>query len=100
MANEDEWYEIVEGEELEQGDFIMGVPIFMPEYTSDLTEQLPEALVTRNIPGVLYRYNVIVMSQTCDLVQHKLKHVLVCSYWLLEALGQKEPNLPNGPEGP
>ncbi len=91
MANEDEWYEIVEGEELEQGDFIINVPTFVPEYSTDLIKQQPELSTVRNVPGTLYRYNIVVMSQTCDLVQRKLKYVLVCPYWSLETLGQKEP---------
>lgn len=31
-------------------------------------------------------YNVIAMSQSCDLAQHKLNLVLVCPYWGLTEL--------------
>ena len=92
MASEDPWYEIVDGEELEQGDFIINLPVFIPDYTSDILQKPSDAGVSEhNIPGKLYRYNVVVMNQTCDLEQRKLKFVLVCPYWPLEDLGRKEP---------
>ena len=91
MASEDSLYEIVDGEELEQGDFITNLPTFIPKYTSDIIQQPPEhTVVERSIPGTLYRYNVVVMSQSCDLVQGKITFVLVCPYWSLEELGRKE----------
>lgn len=39
MVSEDPWYEIVDGAELEQGDFISYLPTFVPEYSSDLIQQ-------------------------------------------------------------
>jgi hypothetical protein len=91
VASEDPWYEIVDGGELEQGDFIINLPVFIPDYTSDILQKPPDPEVSEhNISGVLYRYNVVVMNQTCDLEQHKLRFALVCPYWPLEYLGRRE----------
>ncbi len=91
MASEDPWYEIVDGEQLEQGDFIPYLPTFVPEYTSDIIQFSPaHEGEERSISGRLYRYNVVVMSQSCDLEQGKLQFVLVCPHWPLDLLGQKE----------
>lgn len=91
MVSEDPWYEIVDGTELEQGDFISYLPTFVPEYSSDLIQQLSAQSVTEwNISAKMYRYNVVVMSQSCDLEQRKLRFVLVCPYWSLEDLGRQE----------
>ena len=48
-------------------------------------------MIELSVPGTLYLYNVVVMNQSCDLEQRKLKFVLVCPYWPLEDLGRKEP---------
>ncbi len=42
MVSEDPWYEIVDGGELEQGDFITNLPTFVPDYTSDIPQKPPE----------------------------------------------------------
>jgi hypothetical protein len=92
VASEDPWYEIVDGGELEQGDFIINLPVFIPDYTSDILQKPSDVGESEhNIPGKLYRYNVVVMNQTCDLEQRKLKFALVCPYWPLEDLGRREP---------
>lgn len=91
MASEDPCYEIVEGGELEQGDFIINLPNFVPQYSSDLVNQSSTYReMARSIPGALYKYNVVILSHSCDLEQRKLRHVLVCPYWSLTDLGQIE----------
>jgi len=70
VVSEDPWYEIVDGGELEQGDFITNLPTFVPDYTSDIPQKPPEQGVNKqNISGKLYWYNIVVMNQTCDLEQ-------------------------------
>jgi hypothetical protein len=76
MAKDYPWYEIVEGDEpLLQGDFISECPIIVP----------PSELITgaREVNTRVVAYNVVVMSQSCDLVQGKLDLVLVCPIWPL-----------------
>jgi hypothetical protein len=76
MAKDYPWYEIVEGDELLlQGDFISECPIIVP----------PSELITgaQEVNTRVVAYNVVIMSQSCDLVQGKLDLVLVCPIWPL-----------------
>jgi hypothetical protein len=67
-----DWYEIVEGQDLETGDVISECPIYSVIFPDD-----PAAPVTQ----VDYAsYDVVVLSQSCDLVagREKLSHVVLC----------------------
>lgn len=67
------WYEIASGEEVWQGDIIDLCPIVVPSRTIELGIVSAEVI----------EYDVVVMSQTCDLMQRKLDLVLVCPIWHL-----------------
>jgi len=74
------WYSIVKSNEpLFQGDFIDSCMIILP-----VLGQETEEITTKAI-----KYNVIIMSQSCDLVQEKVDMVLVCPYWSLKDLGKE-----------
>lgn len=67
------WYEIIHGNEpLLQGDFIMSCSVVIP----------PQIIKSggRVLADVI-EYDVIIMSQSCDLVNRKLELVLVCPIW-------------------
>ena len=67
------WYEVVEGDEaLMQGDFIKDCPVV-----------IPPSEISDNIDVKIINYDVVIMSQACDLVQGKLDLVLVCPIWPL-----------------
>lgn len=83
----EEPYGIVDGQELEQGDFIVQCPVIIPEYTFNVAEE-PE---TEKLPGYQinakeYTYDVVIMSQSCDLANGKLKLVILCPYWPLKEI--------------
>lgn len=63
------WYEqILKGEtDLQQGDLIKDCPIIIPISTID----------TGNIPAKVKIYDVVILSQSCDLEQQNVKFVLV-----------------------
>jgi hypothetical protein len=86
MAMEYPWYGIVEGENLRQGDFLDRCPVLVPKgpivIESNQTTEL-------QLDGYIEEYDVVIMSQSCDLEQDKLDFVLVCPHWSLEELGQK-----------
>jgi len=75
------WYDVVDGNEpLMQGDFIKECPIVIPP--SEISDEVEVRIVN---------YNVVIMSQSCDLVQRKLDLVLVCPIWpLSEFEGRSE----------
>lgn len=70
------WYSAVSGEELEQGDIFENCPIFLP----------PDDLAVEDATVATFRCetrDVIVMSQSCDLVKEreKVPEILLCPVW-------------------
>jgi hypothetical protein len=80
------WYEIVEGDRLLQGDFIKQCQIILPPNTIELGKVHAEVI----------EYDVVIMSQSCDLEQKKLELVLVCPIWSLSEFEIKNPNFKSG----
>jgi hypothetical protein len=80
------WYEIVEGDSLLQGDFINQCPIVLPPSTIELGKVRAEVI----------EYDVVIMSQSCDLEQKKLELVLVCPIWSLTEFEKKNPSFKIG----
>jgi hypothetical protein len=70
------WYDVVEGEDIEQGDLLRDCPIITP-----LKDIPQEGLLDANVEF----FNVVVMSQSCDIAQRKIGIVLVCPFWELSA---------------
>lgn len=68
------WYEIARPDQrLEQGDFVHNCPIVVP------TMQIEAGGVEADADIV--DYDVVVMSQSCDLEHRKIALVLVCPVW-------------------
>lgn len=67
------WYTIVDAsQDILQGDFVLGCPLISP----------PKVISKeRSVPAEVIEYDVIVMSQSCDLVEKKVDLVLVCPFW-------------------
>lgn len=82
------WYETVNPkEELQQGDFILKCQIFQPKVEAYETGQ--------QIKTKTYEYDVIVLSQSCDLIAEKIKLALVCPFYTLTELTDFEPEYRN-----
>lgn len=75
------WYKVVGGKELFQGDIISSCPLI-----------LPPPMIKDEIKVDVIEYDVIVMSQSCDLIQKKLSLVLVCPIWELSEFENKNPS--------
>ena len=76
------WYAIVTPEDgLEQGDFVLQCPILEP--VQDFQEKSTKTKYTE--------YDVVIMSQSCDLQQEKLSLVLVCPFWSMKAIEENNP---------
>jgi hypothetical protein len=70
------WYQVLQGDTLEQGDLFEGCPVFLP----------PEDLAEGPLSTATFRWeerDLIVLSQSCDLVKgrEKLTEVLLCAVW-------------------
>lgn len=76
------WYEVTENEELLQGDIINSCQLIVPPST------MKTGLETVDV----IEYDVIIMSQSCDLINKKLELVLVCPIWPLSVFEKKSPS--------
>jgi len=75
-----DWYSLVPGDALlAQGDFLENIPVIIPPGSIG-----PNQEIEVNVE----EYNVIVMSQSCDLRNEKLDFVMVCPYWPLSEAGE------------
>ena len=79
LTQEYPWYATVSGDELEQGDILENCPVFFPPDELAIASAEPES-------PIRFRHevtDVIVMSQSCDLVKgrEKLDYVLLCEVW-------------------
>lgn len=85
-----QWYEVVDNNEpVLQGDFLISCPVVIPLQGSSLNEgEMPSFEIVQ--------YDVIVMSQSCDLVAKKIDLVLVCPIWPLSEMEKKNDFLKKG----
>ncbi|MDQ1318553.1 MAG: hypothetical protein QG641_2119 [Candidatus Poribacteria bacterium] len=75
------WYDVIDSNEnLMQGDFIYGCPVIIPPPNVNMDEISVDVML----------YNVIVMSQSCDLVNKKIDLILVCPFWSLKDFSEKD----------
>lgn len=86
MSPDYPWYGVVMGDELEQGDFLFDCPVLEP--TVDLV--LNQVDQEGEIQATIQVYDVVLLSQSCDLVQGKLDLVLVCPHWPLSVFEQTD----------
>ena len=74
------WYEIVEGDDIQQGDILENCPVII--LPSDLQfDQQETSSQPYDIP--FEGRDVIIMSQTCDMIENreKVPEVLLCALW-------------------
>lgn len=86
-SNQDAWYGLVEGRTLEQGDLLFQCPVFVP-----LMPSFPFVENQEVAFDVAY-YDMIVMTQSCDLENNKLTEVVLCAHWNAEAAKQQDASL-------
>lgn len=77
------WYqEIVNSNNIEQGDLIIDCPIIIP----------PSKIEEGDEPEIEIRLiNSMILSQSCDLVNNKIDIVLVCPYYPLKTFIENTP---------
>ena len=80
MTDRYSWYKVVAGDQLLQGDMIYQCPVIVP--TGEIPEENGEDEYI--LEAVVSIYDVVIMSQSCDLEQEKLDLVLVCPHWSFE----------------
>ncbi len=88
-----DWYELVEGEELEQGDILERCPVFRPP--ADMTWSDNKAVPDIGVITVSL-LDVVVVSQSCDIASDQKSAmwlVVLCPVWKLSAVGKDNPFL-------
>ena len=68
------WYGLIDGDELQQGDLLIGCPFDQVDETGQPRRK---------------NFDVVVLSQSCDLVNEKLEMVQVCPFWELDAMAMR-----------
>lgn len=76
------WYTRIEDASLEQGDFFFGCPVLEPVLPDELKRGQD------SLQAVVKEYDVIVLSQSCDLIAGKLDSVLLCPVFPLDIAEQ------------
>lgn len=76
-----EWYNAGKWEDIQQGDILSDCPVLVP--SESLTEALLRTLSGEKVtaPYKLEVSDLIVVSQTCDLLKKDIKQVLLCSHF-------------------
>ena len=67
------WYETVEGEVLCQGDLLVDFELLVPQALTSID--------TDPIDGQSKVFDLVIMTQTCDIVQGKVESLLLCPRW-------------------
>lgn len=75
MPEDFPWYAVVTGEDLQQGDLISGCRIVIPP------KDLLDASEKDVLPSETLTYDVVVLTQSCDLTLGKTDYVIVCPHW-------------------
>ena len=87
MSDKYPWYEQVSGEQLEQGDIFLTCPVILPP--SDLSFPIPNYTIN----AIVETYDVVVMTQSCDLVNDKTTEIIFCPHWDLKQAGEMDASL-------
>lgn len=78
------WYEISSGEVLSQGDFFYSCPVVIPSTDAPMDNG-------QYVIASVVEYDVVVMSQSCDLAYKKVDLVLVCPFWNFTVFRTSQP---------
>lgn len=81
------WYCVVEGDQLQQGDLISGCKILVTP--RDLAYAAEETV----LPAETVTYDVVVLTQSCDLLQKNPDYAIVCPHWDLVAAKKMDAGL-------
>jgi len=85
-----EWYQAGEFEDIQQGDVLSGCPVLVP--SEGLTDALLTALTGKEVvaPYNLRLAELIIVSQTCDLLKKDITQVLLCAHFPASGFSKDE----------
>lgn len=91
MAEDYPWYKVTEERTILQGDFLQKCPIMEPKEKFLSGAAAPGAPSYVNVE--YETYDVVVMSQSCDIAAKKIDLVLVCPYFSIGDMTDENPEL-------
>ena len=79
-----QWYEIVEGIGLQQGDILEDVDIYtaMPRHEGQ----------DDTVPSIADKFDVVIITQSCDILKEQCQNIVVCPVW---SLADTKKNIPH-----
>jgi hypothetical protein len=77
------WYTLIRDESLEQGDFFFSCPVIEP-----LLPIFPGDNIKPDIDANINLYDVLILSQSCDLAEGKIETVLASPHWPIVKLDE------------
>jgi hypothetical protein len=82
------WYEIVEGDDLEQGDIFEACPVFAIVSPFSFEQYRTTGA---SAPFDVLERDVVIITQSCDLVKDhpKVNEVILCPIWNLDKFSEK-----------
>lgn len=83
-----QWYDIVSGDDIQQGDILENCPVFI--LPSEILLE-PSTTTAEPCEVPFERRDVIVMSQTCDIVNKNISEVLLCGVWKRSDFDPEDP---------
>lgn len=86
------WYKIVSNGDITQGDILSECPIIVPKITIDIIETY-EMSKTRGkfkpFENTMFKHDMIILSQACDIEQDNIDTVVLCPVWPLREIAEK-----------
>lgn len=80
MVMDYNWYDVVYGDNLQQGDFIFNLDVLVVKETKE-----------DKTLGEIETYDVIVITQSCDILKRATEHIIMCPVWTLEYAIERNP---------
>jgi hypothetical protein len=65
------WYKIIEDNSVCQGDLLFNFEVIEPQWSEQADQ----------VPAIAKTLDVVVMTQTCDIIYNKIESILLCSCW-------------------
>lgn len=82
------WFDIVEGNALDQGDILANCPIFV---VADIERLDLEKLDATEPAAAILTTDVVIMTQTCDIVNSNVESLVLCPVWSVATFVLSEP---------
>jgi len=95
------WYDIIEDldkNDLQQGDFVFKCPVIIPSFSEEIVDDLRSGKEINCARVKSEVYDLIIVTQSCDLINKKARFILLCPIWPLKYAEQKQKDLKSSKE--